>query len=377
MDNGVRLFAPWTDRDVSFESGCSTDYFLPMKIALLLSGGVDSAVSLNLLKREGHDLTAFYIKVWLEDELAYLGNCPWEEDLMYARAICHQAGVPLEIVSLQSEYWERVVSYVLAELKAGRTPSPDIFCNQRIKFGAFYDKIDLSFAAVASGHYAVLEKNNGSVILKKGVDPVKDQTYFLFHLSAAQLSRALFPVGAYPKSDVRRLAREFALPNQDRKDSQGICFLGKIKYREFVKFHLGEKPGNFIEKATGKKIGAHRGYWYYTIGQRQGMGLPGGPWFVVGKEIDENIVYIAHQEQLKEARRNEFRAEAIHWINGAPNKDHLQVKIRHSPRVFNARIAIENGRALVTLADRDAGVAPGQFSVFYDGEICLGGGVIV
>ena len=200
-----------------------------MKIAVLLSGGVDSSVALKLLRRdEEHEITAFYLKIWLEDELAHLGECPWEDDLRFAREICSEARVPLEIVPLQKEYYERVVSYTITELRAGRTPSPDIFCNQRIKFGAFVDSVSASFEKVASGHYGRIAEDGGTFRLLKGVDPIKDQTYFLSHLRQEQVARGLFPIGGLLKSEVRRLALDYELPNRMRADSQGICFLGKI-----------------------------------------------------------------------------------------------------------------------------------------------------
>ena len=189
------------------DSGMNT-----MKIATLVSGGVDSSVALNLLKNEGHDLTAFYLKVWLEDELSFLGDCPWETDLKFVRSVCEQLNVPLEIISLQSEYLDRVVSYALDELRAGRTPSPDIFCNQRIKFGAFFDHIDHSYAKVATGHYAQICERDGVFHLQRAPDPVKDQTYFLSGMYQTQVARALFPIGHLLKSDVRKLAQDFELP---------------------------------------------------------------------------------------------------------------------------------------------------------------------
>ena len=262
-----------------------------MKIAVLLSGGVDSSVALRLLKEEGkHELTAFYLKIWLEDELSFLGECPWEEDLEYVRAICDELEVPLKIVPLQKEYLDHVVSYVLAELKCGRTPSPDILCNERIKFGAFFDCIDSSFEKVASGHYAQVVEEDGAFYLKKAPDKVKDQTYFLSSLRQDQLGRALFPIGHLEKKEVRELAEKYDLPSKMRKDSQGICFLGKIKYKDFVKFHLGEKQGDMVDTESGKKMGTHNGMWFYTIGQRQGIGLHGGPWYVTGRDLDKNIV---------------------------------------------------------------------------------------
>lgn len=349
-----------------------------MKIAVLLSGGVDSSVALRLLQKAGHqNITAFYLKVWLEDELSYLGNCPWEEDLDFCRAVCQQAGIPLEVVSLQAEYLEKIVQYSLFELRAGRTPSPDVLCNQRIKFGAFLNRIDDSFEKVASGHYARIEENNGMFFLKKSPDLIKDQTYFLSHLDQHQLRRALFPLGKCTKKEVRELAQQFELPNQARKDSQGICFLGKINYADFIKFHLGEKPGEIIEIETGKVLGTHQGYWFYTIGQRQGLGLGNGPWFVVEKDIDKNIVYVTHREHLANRTKDAFTIANVHWIAGAPDKNELDLKIRHAPESCRCRIRdLENNRLEVKIDIKETGIAAGQFAVFYDGETCLGGGVI-
>ncbi len=352
-------------------------YHGSMKIAVLLSGGVDSSVALCLLKEEGHDLTAFYLKVWLEDELAYLGECPWEEDLELARAVCDRFDVPLEVRSLQQEYWDRVVQYTIDELRAGRTPSPDIFCNQRIKFGAFFDEIDASFERVATGHYARLEPANGGVLLKKGVDPVKDQTYFLSHMFQEQLKRASFPIGALQKSDVRQRAAALHLPNQARRDSQGICFLGKIKYSEFVRHHLGEREGDIRELGSGKVLGTHRGYWFHTIGQRQGLGLSHGPWFVQKKDLEQNIIYVAHADTFLRSAKDRYRVEKLHWIAGPPSKRELQVRVRHGRTLFDADVVLTEDGARVHLDRGERGVAAGQFTVFYDGDVCLGGATIV
>jgi len=218
-----------------------------MKVAVLFSGGVDSSVALRLLKDEGHDVTAFYLKIWLQDEFSFLGNCPWEEDLEFARAVCKQADVPLETINMQTEYWDSVVAYTISEIKEGRTPNPDMFCNRLIKFGQFINKIDNSFKKVASGHYAKIENVNEKFILKTSPDPIKDQTYFLAYLTQQQLSRALFPIGTYKKKQIRELAHSYDLPNMTRKDSQGICFLGKIKFADFIKHHLGEVEGDIID----------------------------------------------------------------------------------------------------------------------------------
>lgn len=379
-----------------------------MKIAVLTSGGVDSSVALRLLKDQGHEVTAFYLKIWLEDELSYLGECPWEEDLAYVKQICGEIDVPLEIVPMQKAYWDRVVSYTVAEAKAGRTPNPDVLCNQQIKFGQFYEVIDPSFEKVATGHYAwvcdvetqdlaSLPNTRTTYLLKTAPDSIKDQTYFLAQISQKQLSRALFPIGQYTKEEVRQLAESYNLPNKARKDSQGICFLGKIPFREFLRHHLEEKPGDFIELDTGKKVGEHLGFWFYTIGQRNGLGLSGGPWFVVKKEAEKNIVYLANGYQPEEVYKTEFQIGPIHLINDQfpiPNfqfpsendqlinefkADRLRVKIRHGAAMHECEV--EGDR--VTLKSPVHGVAAGQFAVFYTpdpdgkGEICLGSAVIV
>lgn len=348
-----------------------------MKIAALLSGGVDSSVALRLLKNEGHDLTAFYLKIWLQDEFSFLGECPWEEDLKYARAVCKQADVPLEVIPLQTEYWDNVVKYTIDEIKEGRTPNPDIFCNSLIKFGEFYDKIDLSFEKVASGHYASVELIDNKYSLKTSSDPVKDQTYFLAYLTQAQVSRALFPIGKFKKSEIRNIACKFNLSTQTRRDSQGICFLGQIKFKEFIKHHLGELEGDIVDVDTNKVMGKHPGYYYYTIGQRSGLKLGGGPWFVVNKDVDNNIVYIS-KENKAVRERSEFNVRKFNWISGSPPaKEKLKVKIRHGENFFNCTLQLNDGNGNVRLEKPDSGIAPGQFAVFYDDDCCLGGGVIL
>jgi len=349
-----------------------------MKIAVLLSGGVDSSVALRLLKEQGHDITAFYLKIWLEDEFSHLGVCPWEDDLSHARAVCKQAGVPLEVVPLQREYWDHVVSYTISEIKAGRTPNPDIFCNSLVKFGFFLEKIDPSFEKVASGHYAQVEEIDGRYVLKSAPDPVKDQTYFLSYLSQEQLARVLFPIGHLQKQEVRELAQKFELPNKARKDSQGICFLGKLKFSDFVKQHVGQKKGDLVEFETGKKMGEHNGFWFYTIGQRQGIGLSGGPWYVVAKDTQKNIVQISKNYYGKDKARNSFKVARLNLIaKKFPVQKKLRVKLRHGENFHECILEKKEDGFRVQLAVRDQGIAPGQFAVFYDGDVCLGGGVIL
>ena len=349
-----------------------------MKIAVLLSGGVDSSVALKLLKDKGHDITAFYLKIWLQDEFSFLGECPWEEDLNYVREVCKKENVPLEILSLQTEYWDSVVTYTITEIKEGRTPNPDIFCNSLIKFGQFYDKIDKSFEKVASGHYAKVEKLNGKYALKISPDPVKDQTYFLSYLNQNQLARVFFPLGDFVKSEVRTFAEKFDLPNKNRKDSQGICFLGKIKFNDFIKHHLGEKKGSIINYDTKENLGEHNGYYYYTIGQRSGLGLSGGPWYVVEKNVDENTVYVSKENKSKR-ERDTFYVTKLNWIlESKPENENLKVKIRHGKHFYDCCINFGKDDLLkVKLNQKDKGIAPGQFSVFYKDDFCLGGGVII
>ena len=346
-----------------------------MKIALLLSGGVDSSVALRLLLEQGYtDITAYYLKIWLEDELSFLGDCPWEEDLSYAREVCEQAGVLLKILPLQQDYYDRVVSYTVEELKKGRTPSPDIFCNQRIKFGAFYDKVNEEFDKVATGHYGMIEEKNGLYYLRRSPDPVKDQSYFLSHLSQKQISKIIFPIGGMMKEEVRALAEKYDLPNKDRKDSQGICFLGKIKYSDFIRHYLGEKAGEIREKETEEVLGTHKGFWFYTIGQRQGLGLSNGPWYVTGKDLEKNIIYVSSSLNVLDQKKERFTVCEPNWISRKPAGDRLTLKLRHGPRLNSCSIRwLSPERLEVTMDEGDKGVAPGQFAVFYEDDICLGG----
>lgn len=363
-------------------------------VAALLSGGVDSAVALarfieNNPEQKAH-ITAYYLKIWLEDELSFLGNCPWEEDLQFAKKVCSQLDIKLEVISLQHEYYEKVVNYTVNELKQGGTPSPDIFCNQLIKFGVFFDKIRETDITI-SGHYARLEhdKDSRSTRLLRSSDVIKDQTYFLSHLSQAQLNGLLFPIGDMQKFEVRKYASNNNLAPHQRKDSQGICFLGKIKYSDFVKYHLGIREGKIIDVNNGKILGAHEGSWFYTIGQRSGVGLGGGPWYVARKSFDENIVWVRHGDMLTANEVNKIYVSNIHWISEPKGAkvdsfksttllniviDNLSVKLRHGPDMISATLTY-NPQTLtgtVHLERGDTGVAEGQFTVLYLDEECLG-----
>lgn len=353
---------------------------------MLVSGGVDSSVALRLLKDQGHDICAFYLKIWLEDEMSFLGECPWEDDLSYIEKICADLEVPLEVVPFQKEYWERIVSYTIDEVKAGRTPNPDVLCNTRVKFGAFYEYLisrpdGASFDRIASGHYAQSEiGENDTAFLKRSADADKDQTYFLSQLTQAQVARAIFPIGHLQKSQVRELAEKYALPNAKRADSQGLCFLGKIRFDAFLRFHLGTKKGDIIDLESGKKLGEHEGFWYYTVGQRRGIRLSGGPWYVVSKDAAKNTVFVSNSYRSTESARDMFEVSNLSWIAGAVPEQgaDLRVKIRHGAFSYPCGVTlVDADRLAVKIDGFDPGIAPGQFAAFYDGEYCLGGGMIV
>lgn len=363
--------------------------FYNEEVAMLLSGGVDSSVALRLLLDQGRSVRAFYLKIWLEDELAHLNECPWEEDLQYAQAVCAQLGVPLETLSLQKEYWEQVVEYTLCEARQGRTPNPDVMCNSRIKFGVFLDYVGRNFSKVASGHYAQVETVDGMARLKCSPDPVKDQSYFLSNLRQDQLRRCLFPIGHLHKAEVRRLADEFDMPTKLRKDSQGICFLGKLKFDDFIGHYLGVKPGPIRSLTTGEVLGTHRGLWFHTIGQRKGLGphlsslVHEGPWYVAAKNLEENILYVTNRPEGIDRPRRIFRVEQINWITSpppglsSPTGISLRMKLRHGPTFSPGWLrVVESDRLEATLVSADKGIAPGQFAAFYEEDTCLGAGVI-
>jgi len=361
-----------------------------MRIALLISGGVDSSLSAYLLKSAGFNITAFYIKVWMEEELSFMnqeGGCPWEEDVKYASQLCKKLGIPFETVNMQREYMENVVTYLINEVKSGRTPSPDLFCNKLIKFGLFVEKYASEFEFVASGHYATINrKMDGSIELHEANDPVKDQTYFLSYMNEKQFEKLLFPVGSLLKSDVLKISRNLGIAAAQRKESQGICFLGKIDYGKFLEERLGINPGELIEYETDKVVGEHRGHWFYTIGQRKKIGLSGGPWYVVKKDPKRNKIYISNRYFSTEKKRNKLLVENINLISSSieeiTSAEKLFVKIRHGAHKYlaTARVLEANGGKTtveITLDSRDQGIAPGQFAVFYNKRKCLGAGKIL
>ncbi len=352
-----------------------------MKIAVLVSGGVDSGVVVDLLHREGHELHLFYIRIGMDNDE---GDCSAEEDIEMCTLIARRYGLPFKVVSLHEEYWEYVMGYTLRTVKEGLTPHPDMMCNKIIKFGFFEDRWGKEFDKTASGHYASVREIDGRYYLATAVDPVKDQTDFLAQISYDQLSHIMFPLGNLPKSEVRRLASELKLPNATRKDSQGICFLGKIDYSDFIERKLGVKEGAVIEIETGRKIGTHKGYWFYTIGQRKGLGLSGGPWYVVKKNVRDNVIYVSNGYDTKMQYGRQIPVEEMHWISGNPFPENETVipvafKTRHSPEFYTGFISMNPDGSYLVNSDEDVqGIAPGQFAIIYspDKTLCLGSGMI-
>lgn len=352
-----------------------------MNIAVLLSGGVDSSVVVHLLCEQGYKPSLFYIKIGM-DNVDYM-DCSAEEDIELCRAIARKYGLPLEVVDLQQDYWDTVAAYAIDKVRRGFTPNPDLMCNRYIKFGCFEERVGKDFDKTATGHYATTVLKDDKVWLATAVDPVKDQTDFLAQITYLQVSKLLFPLGNLYKSEVRRIAKEARLPSASRKDSQGICFLGKINYNDFVRRFLGEKEGDIVELETGKILGRHKGFWFHTIGQRKGLGLSGGPFFVIKKDVNENVVYVSRGYGVPTQYGNEFSMHDFHFITNDPwqGQDEVPVtfKIRHTPD-FTKGILQKKGDVYHLLSDEPLqGIAPGQFGVVYDeaSHICYGSGEII
>lgn len=352
-----------------------------MKIAVLISGGVDSAVTVHRLHEQGHDLHLFYIRIGLDTGE---GDCSAEEDIEMCRFIASRYNLPFDVVSLHEEYWENVMEYALHTVKQGLTPNPDIMCNKMIKFGYFEQRWGHEFDKTATGHYATTTTIGDKIYLSTAVDPVKDQTDFLARIDYNQLSHLMFPIGDLPKAKVRELAIETRMPNAYRKDSQGICFLGKINYNDFIRRHLGEKKGAIIELETGRKLGEHKGFWFHTIGQRKGLGLSGGPWYVVKKNIHDNVIYVSNGYGTEKQYGNTLHLDEMHFISGNPwndscDKVDITFKNRHMPDFISAKLSrINNSEYVIESDSKVQGIAPGQFAVIYDKErhLCYGSGII-
>ncbi|MBR6489847.1 MAG: tRNA 2-thiouridine(34) synthase MnmA [Muribaculaceae bacterium] len=353
-----------------------------MNIAVLISGGVDSVVVVHeLVQQAQHDLQLFYIRIGMDNDE---GDCSAEEDIEMCNLIAHRYGLPLEVVSLHEEYWDNVMEYALRTVKAGLTPNPDMMCNRMIKFGYFEQSWGKDFDLTATGHYATTCEIDGTKYLATAVDPVKDQTDFLAQITYDQLRHLIFPIGDMPKSRVREIAQQVNLPNAGRKDSQGICFLGQINYNDFIRRHLGEKKGPIIEIETGRKLGEHNGYWFHTIGQRKGLGLSGGPWYVVKKNVLDNAIYVSNGYGTSKQYGREIHLDEMHFISGNPwqgsdDTHEITFKNRHTPHFAKGHLTHVEGNQWLIKSDEDIqGIAPGQFAVIYDKDshLCYGSGVI-
>lgn len=352
-----------------------------MKVAALISGGVDSAVSVHQLLEQGHDLHLFYIRIGLDTGE---GDCSAEEDIEMCSYIARKYNLPFDVVSLHEEYWDNVMEYALRTVRQGLTPNPDIMCNKMIKFGYFEQRWGHEFDKTATGHYATTTIIGDKTYLSTAVDPVKDQTDFLARIDYNQLCHLMFPIGSLPKAQVREIAIKTQMPNAYRKDSQGICFLGKINYNDFIRRHLGEKKGAIIELETGKKLGEHKGFWFHTIGQRKGLGLSGGPWYVVKKNIHDNVIYVSNGYDTEKQYGKTLHLDEMHFISGNPwegNCESVEItfKNRHMPNFLPARLThLGNMEYLIESQEKVQGIAPGQFAVIYDKDckLCYGSGII-
>jgi tRNA-uridine 2-sulfurtransferase len=354
------------------------------RIVVGLSGGVDSAVSAWLLKQQGHEVVGIFMKNWEEDDGdAY---CSSNVDFVDAAAVADVVGIELEHVNFAADYRDRVFAEFLREYQAGRTPNPDVLCNAEIKFKAFLDHaVRLGADAIATGHYARVREQGGRFELLKGLDPAKDQSYFLHRLNQAQLSRTLFPVGELHKTEVRRIALEIGLPNAKKKDSTGICFIGERPFREFLGRWLKSEPGPMLDE-RGRELGRHVGLSFYTLGQRQGLGIGGvkagggehAPWYAARKDLQHNVLRVVQGHDHPWLLSHTLAADDCSWVAGhAPQPGALAAKTRY--RQADAACdfkRLEGGGFELRFAAAQWAVTPGQSAVLYDGEVCLGGGVI-
>jgi tRNA-specific 2-thiouridylase len=353
------------------------------KIIVGISGGVDSSVTAMILKEQGYDVEALFMKNWNDESED--GACMWETDVEDAMHVCDKLDIPLNTVDLSSDYWDNVFKNFLTEYKNGRTPNPDVLCNQEIKFKAFLEHAEnLGARQIATGHYAQISEKNGSHQLLKGRDQNKDQSYFLCRLNQNQLQKALFPIGDLEKPYVRKRAEEAGLITHDKKDSTGICFIGEQPFRQFLSRYIPADPGK-IKTTDGKTIAEHNGVFYYTLGQRQGLGIGGvrgasdAPWYVVQKNIAENELIVAQDHDHPLLHSHNLTASDINWISGAIPETPFHCMAKNRYRQADQKCIIEkveNGNYSVSFKTSQRAITPGQFIVFYKENVCLGGGII-
>lgn len=354
------------------------------RIVVGMSGGVDSSVTALLLKQQGYDVIGIFMKNW--DDTDEFGRCTAEEDAEDVRRVCEQIDIPYYTVNFEKEYYDKVFAYFLEEYKRGRTPNPDVMCNREIKFGEFLNKaMDLGADYVATGHYARVVQEDGMYKLLRGVDSNKDQTYFLNALNQEQLSKAMFPIGHLPKPEVRRIAEEAGLYTAKKKDSTGVCFIGERNFREFLSQYLPAQSGDMVDITTGEVKGRHDGLMYYTLGQRQGLGIGGSgsgePWFVAEKDLEHNILYVVQGDKHPSLYSTGLVASGVNWITGMdklPDKPFkCTAKFRYRQQDQGVTLTPRgDGTIYVSFDQPQKAITPGQAVVFYDGEECLGGGTI-
>ncbi|RLA23586.1 MAG: tRNA 2-thiouridine(34) synthase MnmA [Gammaproteobacteria bacterium] len=354
-----------------------------LNVIVGMSGGVDSSVAAALLIEQGHNVTGLFMKNWDEDDGTEY--CTAIEDLADAQQVCDRLGIPLKTVNFAAEYWDNVFETFLQEYRAGRTPNPDILCNKEIKFKAFLDYAkDLGADFIATGHYTRVDQQAGEYRLLKGVDSNKDQSYFLYTLGQEALSKTLFPIGELEKPEVRRLAEKYDFDNSRKKDSTGICFIGERKFRDFLKRYIPAQPGK-MHDPEGNFIGNHQGLMYYTLGQRRGLDIGGrkeasdDPWYVVGKDLENNILIIAQGHHHPLLFKTHLEATTLDWTSNKPAKDsfrcYAKTRYRQQEQACLVEIIGED-RCKVTFDEPQRAITPGQSVVFYLAEQCLGGGVI-
>ena len=340
------------------------------KVYVGMSGGVDSSLSAALLVEQGYDVTGIYMKNWTQDLPGM--KCPWADDLADAKRVAVQLGIDFKVFDFERDYKQKVVDYMIAEYEAGRTPNPDIMCNQEVKFKLFLEAaIEDGADMIATGHYA----QTASGQLKMAVDSGKDQTYFLYRVTGEALRKTLFPLGEYTKPAVRQMAAQRGLFTAGKKESMGICFVGQVGMREFLSQYVSARPGAIIDKETGAVLGQHDGAIFYTLGQRHGLDVGGGlPYYVAGKDMAKNEVYVTTNLNDDTLWRTEIKLTSLHWITQPPESDQpLQARLRHRGQL---KRCVLQGSTL-QMEEPERAVAAGQSAVLYSGEVCLGGGIVV